>query len=130
MRATTMDDLKFSTMKPHLDRWIDGDAWVMTDEFRAYDRLGRFWKWHFRVQHGAGEFVSGESHVNTAESFNATLKRAHVGVYHYMSPKHLLRYVEEAVFRWNGRGKTTLDRLALALGNGVGSHMPYQALTA
>ena len=40
MRATTMDDLKFSTMKPHLDRWIDGDAMLMTDEFAAYDKLG------------------------------------------------------------------------------------------
>jgi transposase-like protein len=86
VRATTMDDIKFASMKPQLDRWIDGKAMLMTDEFKAYDPPGRFWKWHFRVQHGAGESVSGESHVNTAESFNATLKRAHTGVYHYMSP--------------------------------------------
>jgi hypothetical protein len=50
----------------------------MTDEFSAYDNLGKFYKWHFTVQHSADEFVSGDSHVNTAESFNATLKRAHM----------------------------------------------------
>ena len=132
VRATTVDDVRFKTMKPHLDRWLHGDAWVMTDEFGAYKNLGKFYKWHFTVQHGADEFVVGDSHVNTAESFNATLKRAVVGVYHYMSPKHLLRYVEEACFRWNNRhdSKQTLGRLALVLSNGVGRHMPYQALTA
>jgi transposase-like protein len=132
VRATTMDDFKFSTMTPHLDRWLDGGAWVMTDEIRAYDRLGRFWKWHFTVQHGADEFSCDGLHINTDESFNATPKRAHVGVYHYMSPKHLLRYVEEAVFRWNNRDvqHRTLGRLALAFGNSVGRHMPYRALIA
>jgi hypothetical protein len=46
-----------------------------------------------------------------------------------MSPKHLLRYVEEAVFRWNNRPSRTLGRLSLALGNSVGRHMPYDVLT-
>lgn len=130
VRATTMDDLKFTSMKPHLDAWIAGDAMLMTDEFKAYDRLGKFWKWHFRVQHGAGEFAREGIHTNTAESFNATLKRAHTGVYHYMSPKHLLRYVSEAVFRWNGRKATAMDRLASVLRNGATRRLPYSALTA
>jgi transposase-like protein len=129
VRATTMDDLKFATMKPHLDKWLAGDAMLMTDEFKAYDGIGKFWKYHFRVQHGAQEFArDGGVHVNTAESFNATLKRAHTGVYHYMSAKHLLRYVSEVVFRWNGRGQTTLDRLAGALRNGVKRRLPYSVL--
>lgn len=130
VRATTMDNIKFASMKPHLDRWIDGKAMLMTDEFRAYDKLGRFWKWHFRVQHGIDEFSRDGVHINTAESFNATLKRAVVGVYHYMSPKHLLRYVEEATFRWNNRRdqRQTLGRLAIILGNAVGRHMPYDVL--
>jgi len=130
VRATTMDDLKFQSMKPHLDAWVAGDAMLMTDEFKAYDPLGKFWKWHFRVQHGTGEFATDGVHINTAESFNATLKRAHTGVYHYMSAKHLLRYVSEAVFRWNGRKGTTLNRLATVLGNAQTRHMPYQALIA
>jgi hypothetical protein len=79
----------------------------------------------------ADEFSRDGVHINPAESFNATLKRAHVGVYHYTSPKHLLRYVEEAVFRWNNRNieHRTLGRLALILGNATARHMPYQELT-
>ena len=129
VRATTMPDVKFASMKPHLDKWLAGDAMLMTDEFRAYDKLGKFWKWHFRVQHGAGEFSrDGGVHTNTAESFNATLKRAHTGVYHYMSPKHLMRYVSEAVFRWSGRKGTTLERLGGMLRMGETRPLPYKTL--
>jgi transposase-like protein len=130
VRATTMDDLKFETMKPHLDAWVAGDAVLMTDEFKPYDLLGRFWKWHFRVLHGAGEYARDGIHINTAESFNATLKRAHTGVYHYMSAKHLLRYVSECMFRWNGRKSTTLGRLSMVLRVGETRHLPYKSLTA
>ena len=53
-------------------------------------------------------------------------------VYHYMSPRHLLRYVEEASFRWNNRTDKpqTLGRMSILLGNASGRHMPYRALTA
>lgn len=132
VRATTVDDIRFTTLKAHLDRWLDTGAWVMTDELGSYDKLGHFYKWHFRVQHGADEFSRDGVHINTAEAFNATLKRAVVGVYHYMSPKHLIRYVEEAVFRWNNRDarRLTLGRMDILLGNALGRHMPYRALTA
>lgn len=91
VRATTMTDLKFGSMKPRLDAWVAGDPTLMTDEFKAYDRLGKFWKWHFRVRHGTEEFArEGRVQVNNAESFNATLKRAHTGIYHYtVRPFHL-----------------------------------------
>jgi transposase-like protein len=132
VRATTMDDLKFDSMKPHLDAWVAGDAKLMTDEFKAYDKLGKFWKWHFRVTHSTGEFERDGAHTNNAESFNSTLKRAHTGVFHYMSAKHLLRYVEEAVFRWNAqRGKVgTLDRVGRMIGNALNKPLPYKTLVA
>jgi len=49
------------------------------------------------------EYARGEAHNNTAESFNANLERAKLGVFHYMSKKHLARYLHEACFRWNHR---------------------------
>ncbi len=74
MRANTIDNLKFDTIKTHMDAWIAADATIMTDEYKTYNQVGKFWKYHFRVQHGKGEFVNGEVHTNTAESFNATLE--------------------------------------------------------
>lgn len=37
------------------------------------------------------------------ESFNAELERIRHGVFHYLSKKHLQRYVNEVAFRWNHR---------------------------
>ena len=128
LRANTIDNLKFSTIKTHMDAWIATDATIMTDEYKTYNQVGKFWKLHFRVQHGKGEFAIGDVHTNTAESFNATLKRAYVGVYHYMSRKHLLRYVEECVYRWNGRTSDTLGRVQGLLGASTGRHMAYKEL--
>ncbi len=80
--------------------------------------------------HNAGEFANDSIHINTAESFNATLKRAHTGVYHYMSAKHLLRYVSEAMFRWNGRKTDTLGRLSGMIMAGQKRHLSYKTLVA
>jgi hypothetical protein len=92
--------------------------------------LGKFWKWHFWVQHGAGEFAREGTHTSTAKSFNATLKRGHTGVYHYMSPKRLLRYVSEAALRWNGRKAKAMVRLASVLRNGAARRLSYKTLIA
>ena len=42
-------------------------------------------------------------HNNTAESFNSLLERAKQGIFHYMSQKHLPRYLNEIGFRWAHR---------------------------
>ncbi|CAB1083331.1 ISSpo8, transposase, partial [Olavius algarvensis Delta 1 endosymbiont] len=53
------------------------------------------------VNHSAKEYARGDVHNNTAESFNSTLERAKQGVFHYMSSKHLPRYLNEIGFRWD-----------------------------
>ena len=50
---------------------------LYTDEARGYDGLEN----RESVTHSAGEYVRGMAHVNGVESFWATLKRAHKGVY-------------------------------------------------
>jgi len=42
-------------------------------------------------------------HNHTAGSFNSLLERAKQGIFHYMSQKHLLRYLSEIGFRWAHR---------------------------
>ena len=61
-------------------------ATVYTDEAAAYKGMPFE---HESVRHGAGEYVKEMAHTNGMESFWATLKRAHKGVYHKISPKHL-----------------------------------------
>ena len=91
---------------------------LVTDELPAYRWIGRKFAAHLCVNHAVGEYVRHDPqaaatvHVNTAESFNATLKRAVIGVWHWFSIKPTERYLHEVCFRWKWRGQNTDARLA------------------
>ncbi len=63
-------------------------AVVYTDEHRSYTGLSPAFE-HEAVSHSVGEYVRGQAHTQGIESFWSMLKRAHKGVYHKLSPKHL-----------------------------------------
>lgn len=90
-------------IKPFVTEVVDPSAHLMSDQLAAYQVIGRQFASHDWVHHGEKEFVRGEAHNNTAESYNAVLERAKQGVYHFFSPEHLHRYVDEVAFRWNQR---------------------------
>ena len=69
------------------------------------------------------------AHVNPAESFNAILKRAWVGVWHWFSIKHTHRYLDQIVCHWNHRKptprrgwRTSSWRAARGYGSGTAWH--------
>ena len=88
---------------PHIKRFIDKGSHLMTDQLHSYRKAGKMFASHDWVNHGEKEFARGNTHNNTAESFNAILERAKLGVFHYMSKRHLGRYLHEVCFRWNHR---------------------------
>jgi hypothetical protein len=75
----------------------------MTDELHAYCRIGQSFASHSSVNHSQKEYARGNVHNNSAESFGAILERAKQGVFHYLSNKHLARYLSEFSFRWDQR---------------------------
>lgn len=114
--------------------WLARSAIISTDELPAYLGVGRMQAGHIRVNHSAEEFARDDArtglraHVNTAESLHALLKRAIVGVWHWISVKHLERYLAETTFHWNQRGPFE-DRLATVFGAKHGP-LPLRALLA
>ena len=90
-------------LKPFVESAVASSAHLMSDEHYAYQVIGRSFSAHDSVRHGQKEFVRGQVHSNTAESFHATLERAKFGVYHWMSKQHLPLYTAEAAFHWNQR---------------------------
>ena len=90
-------------MQPIIDQHIDKDSHLMSDEHRSYLKIGKQFLSHYHVNHSKHEYARGNVHNNTAESFSATFKRAQIGVFHYMSGKHLSRYLHEFGFRWENR---------------------------
>ncbi len=81
------------------------------------------------VDHSAGEYVRGNAHSNTVESYFATLKRGIVGTYHHVSEAHLKRYLAEFDFRYNERmalGVNDSERATKALQGIVGKRLTYR----
>ena len=58
------------------------------------------------------------------------LKRAHKGVYHKLSPKHLQRYVSEFAGRHNIREMDTLAQMQYVVAGMVGRRLMYKDLIA
>jgi len=91
---------------------------VFTDGHKSYDG----------VSHSVGHYVHGMAHTNGIEAFWSILKRGYVGTYHWMSPKHLHRYVSEFAGRHNLRPKDTDDQLGLMIAGMEGRQLPYRKL--
>jgi len=75
----------------------------MSDEHRSYMKIGKQFAAHSHVKYSKREYSRGDTHINTVESFSSMLERARMGVFHYISPKHLNRYLSELEFRWEHR---------------------------
>ena len=102
-------------------------ATVYTDDAAAYKGMPFD---HEAVRHSVGEYVSGMAHTNGIESFWSMLKRAHKGVYHKISPKHLQRYVNEFSGRHGIRERDTLDQMNAVVAGMVGKRLMYRELVA
>ncbi len=126
-RAFATTDAKANTLAPILRANVDPSSRLLTDEWRPYIRIGREFKGgHQRVSRGKGEYARGDVHVNTAESWNALLKRGIMGSFHHVSKKHLHRYCNEFSFRWNYRKTTDGARTEVAVKAAKGKRLMYR----
>jgi len=92
-----------TALAPFVKETVDPAAYLMSDHNPAYVKIAGDFAGHSYVDHGDREYARGEVHNNTAESYNAMLERALVGVFHQMSKEHMQRYIDEIAFRWNQR---------------------------
>jgi len=112
LRAVHVPDTKAKTLQG-IVRWnVTSGSAILTDEDSAFVGLGKDFT-HLAVNHSAGEFVrmGGYLHTNSAENVWALLKRQIVGIHHWVSDKHLNRYVSEMTWRFNRRDMKTTGRM-------------------
>ena len=130
LKAQEIADTSTSTLENHVLEAVQKGSAVYTDEHSSYRYLGEHF-YHEFVTHSKGQYVNGDVHTNGIESVWAVLKRGYNGVYHHWSKKHMHRYIDEFVFRFNEGSDMhhTLDRLDLILANAVNKRVTYQTLT-
>jgi transposase-like protein len=127
VRSFPMDQVTGKNLRRVMRERVDPSSTVMTDDYSAYRTFagGDFAK-HETVNHSKGEYVRGDAHTNTAESFFALFKRGVHGTFHHVSKRHLNRYCDEFSFRWDRRKMTDANRTVEALRATEGKRLVYQ----
>ena len=127
VRARKITRVNAATLKGAIRENVDRSARIMTDEWSAYRGIGKeFVGGHHAVNHSQGEYVRGDAHVNTGESFFALLKRGIYGSFHSVSKQHLDRYCDEFSFRWNHREIDDSARTKEAIKGVEGKRLSYR----
>ena len=125
--AKVVPDTKAVTLQGFVEGHTEPTAQVYTDDGGGYEGIDRA---HESVKHSVGEYVREMAHTNGMESFWATIERAHKGVFHKFSKKHLDRYVTELPGKHNSRNADTEDQVEGLVAGMVGKRLSYRDLIA
>lgn len=103
LRTMVTPNLRAGTIQGAIRANVETGTAVMTDEHGAFRGLSNDY-YHHTVNHSAGEYVRDYClHTNGIESVWALFKRQIVGTHHWLSPKHISRYLGEMTWRFNRR---------------------------
>jgi transposase-like protein len=105
------------------------ESHLMTDESRLYTGMDKVFASHQHVKHSHKEYVRGEVHSNTIESYFSIFKRGMRGTYQHCREKHLHRYLAEFDFRHNSRvsvGICDVGRAERILLGAKGKRLTYE----
>ena len=128
VRAMPVEKASGPVLRAFIGSNVPDGATIVTDYHKGYDLLKTMGFTHKRVNHSVGEYVKDMAHTNGIESFWALLKRGHYGIYHYMSAKHLHRYVKEFSFRHNTAQVGTMQFINMTIDRMVSKHLTYKEL--
>lgn len=132
VKAKVIADDTQRTIQGFVNESVAFGATVYTDGSTAYEGVGTLFNGirHSAVNHSVGEYVRDMAHTNGVESFWAVLKRAHKGVYHRISVKHLQRYVDEFSGKHGIRGMDTLSQMGYLVASMSGKRLRFRELIA
>ena len=126
VRAKVIRTTSPRILRGEIRRNVEVGAEVFTDNHPAYVGFNEFA--HQVIDHTEC-YVRGQVHTNGLENFWSLLKRAIRGTYVNVEPFHLIRYVDEQVFRYNNRGNVDGGRFRRLAGSITGKRLTYNQLT-
>ncbi len=103
IRAEIVPDATAKTMQDFIDRNVEKEhTTLITDSSKVYGRSDKVWN-REKVDHHKKEYVRGDIHINTVETFFSHLKRSIKGTFKSISKQHLQSYLDSFVFHYNNR---------------------------
>jgi transposase-like protein len=126
IRAFVVPSNRRFTLSDKIREHVSPGSVVYTDGLASYSRLNQEYVHHV-IDH-ATEYVHGHIHTNNIEGFWSVFKRTIKGTYIAPRPKHLQRYVEEQVSRFNDREMKDGPRFAKVVDAVEGRRLTYKAL--
>jgi transposase-like protein len=110
MRCEIVPDRNWASLGHHIFDSVAKGSRIITDELPTYNDL-KYWYEHGSVNHAGRVYAEGDTSTNGVENFWSLLKRGITGIYHHASQKHINKYIQEYVFRFNHRKSTTKQRM-------------------
>ncbi len=129
VRAFVVPFIEGGVLKGAIRKHVMAGAEVHTDGWKGYKGLDSDEAYIHHVIDHAYEYVRGNVHTNSIESFFSVLKRTIKGTYIAPRPQHLQRYIEEQVHRFNEREKTDGERFPVVVKQADGVRLTYKKLT-
>ena len=118
---------------PLIEEFVNKEATLVTDAYQSYSGLKNVMK-HIVVKHNGvdGGYIHEQDghrfHTQNIENYWSVFKRGYIGIYHYMSGKHMQRYCSEFAYRYNNRLLTTQEKFELAVKQSGGQRLTWMKL--
>lgn len=120
MNAFVVPDTKKNSIQPLVCRYVNPETTTLiSDEWLGYTGLDKYYD-HRIIDHSKKEYVSLQDssiHTNNIEGSWNILKKSVSGMYNYVSRKHLQKYVDEFVYRFNLRKVSDQEKFRYLLSN-------------
>ena len=112
-----LNGVSWRDLTPVVFRNVKTSATIYSDEWKGYKYIHKVYESHV-VDHGHGKYVDGDAYTNTIEGFWGNYcKRPIVGLFNFLSRKHIQRYFNEFAFRHNNRKVSNYERFDMAILN-------------
>ncbi|HRP36919.1 MAG TPA: IS1595 family transposase [Candidatus Dojkabacteria bacterium] len=132
VRLFVVSNTESETLHTIMGSNVAENSTVITDAYRAYNGLDSRYT-HVTVKHEEGGYVikigDQKFHTNNIENFWSIFKRGIIGIYHFVSAKHLQRYCSEFGYRYNERELTGVQKFDTALTKVASARITYNTLT-
>ena len=107
VRASKVASSKYYDLAEKVFDNVEIGNHIITDELSSYRMLKLYYK-HDKINHSVKEYVRENIHTNTIEGFFSLLKRTVLGTYHFVSSKHLNKYLNEITYRYNNKASASM----------------------